>query len=79
MIENTGSIDSLESEVLVIKMSDEQTLRGESVRLNVDIGSGNTSQETGLSDIGITTDQEGSGIRIDRRETTQMLADLVEI
>lgn len=79
VIENTWGIDGLEAEVLVIEVADEQGLGGESVWLNIDIGSGDTSQERGLSDVWITADQEGSGVWVYRWETSQMLADLIQV
>lgn len=60
-------------------MSNEQTFRGESIGLNIDIRSGDTLEETRLSNIGITANEERSGIGVNRRETTKMLADLIEV
>jgi hypothetical protein len=60
-------------------MTDEQTLCGESIRLDIDIGTGDAAQEAGLSDIGVPADQESSGVGINGRETTQMLPNLLQV
>lgn len=79
VVQDTGGINGLESQVLVVEMSNEQTFRGERIGLNIDIGSGNTLQEAGLSNIGVSANEQGSGIGINRRETTKMLSDLIEV
>lgn len=79
VVQNTGGIDGLETQVLVVKVTDEQTLGGESIRLNVDVGTGDAAQEAGLSDVGVTADQEGAGVGVDRGQTTQMLTDLLKV
>lgn len=72
-------INGLESKVFVVKVTDEQTLSSESIRLDVDIGSGDASQETRFSNIGVSADQQGSCGGINGGKTAKMLADLVEI
>lgn len=60
-------------------MSHEQALGGESVWLDIDVGSSNTLQEAGFSDIGISADEKSSGVRVDRGKTAEMLSHLVEV
>lgn len=79
MVENTGGIDGLESQVLVVKVTDEQTLGGKGIGLNVDIGASDAAQETGLSDVGVSADEESSGVGVDGGKTTQMLSNLVKV
>lgn len=79
VIEDSGGINSLESEILVIEVTNEQALGGESVRLDINVRTGHAPQETRLSDIGVATDEQRSGVGVDRGETAQMLADLVEV
>lgn len=79
MVQNTRSVDSLESKIFVIEVADEQTLGSEGIWLNIDVGSGHTLQEARLSYIGVSADEESSGVGIDRGETAQMLSDLVEV
>lgn len=79
MVEDSGSVDGLETEVLVVEVTDEQTLRRECVRLHINIRSGNALQEAGLSNIGIAANQQRSRVRVDGGQTTQMLADLVKV
>lgn len=45
VVENSGSIDNLPSEVFVIHVSNEEGFRGESVGLNIDIGTGDLVDE----------------------------------
>ena len=79
VVEDTWGIDGLKTEILVIEVSNEQGLGGESVWLDIDIGSGDTSQKRGLSDVWISANQEGSGVWVDGWETAQMLANLVKV
>lgn len=79
VIKNSRSVNGLEPEVFVIEMAHEQTLGGEGVRLNIDIGAGDRPQKARLSDIGVATDQEGPGIGIDGGQTTEMLSHLLEV
>jgi hypothetical protein len=60
-------------------MTHKQTLRRESIWLNIDIRSRNTLQETRFSNIRIPADEQRSCIRINRGQTTEMLAHLVEV
>jgi hypothetical protein len=56
VVEDTRGVDGLESQHLVVKVTDEKTLCGESIGLDVDIGPGDTLEERRFADIGITTD-----------------------
>lgn len=76
---DTRGVDDLESQVLVIEMPDEQTLGGESIRLNIDIGTGDAAQEAGLSDVRVTANQQSPSVGINRWQTTQVLADLLQV
>lgn len=79
MIEDARGVDGLEAQVLVIEVADKKALGGEGVGLNIDIGTGDAAQETGFSDIGVPANKQGAGIGVDGRQTTKMLADLVEV
>jgi len=45
VVEYSGSVDNLPSEVFVIHVSDEERFGGESVRLNIDIGTSDLVDE----------------------------------
>lgn len=60
-------------------MTDKQTLGSEGVGLDIHIGAGDASEEAGLSNVGVTADEQGPGVGVDGRKTAEMLADLVEI
>lgn len=79
MIEDTGSVDGLESQVLVVEMTDKQTLGGEGVRLDIDVGSRDASQEARLSDVRETADDQCARVGVDGRQTTKMLSNLVQV
>lgn len=79
VVQDTGRIDGLETEVLVVEVADEERLRGESVGLDVDVGAGDGAQEARLADIRVTADEQGAGVGVDGGETAQVLADLVEV
>lgn len=79
MIKDSWGVDGLETKIFVIEMSNEQALGSESVWLNVYICLGDTSQETGFTDIWISADKESSGVRIDGWKTTEMLTNLFKV
>lgn len=79
MIENTRCVDGLKSKVLVVEVSNKQTLGCESIGLNIDIRSCHALQKARLSDIGVSADEESSSVGVNGRKTTEMLAHLVEV
>ena len=79
VVQDPWSVDDLPSEVLVVHMTDKEGFGGESVRLNIDIRPGNLVDERTLSDVWVTTDQEGTGVGIDRGQTRNVLSDLLEV
>lgn len=79
MVEDTRGINSLEPEVLVVEMTDEQALGCEGVWLDVDIGPRDASEEARLANIGVAADQQRTGVWVDGRQTTKMLPDLIEV
>ena len=54
MVEDTRCIDYLPSEVLVIKMPNEERLGSESIRLNIHIRASYLIQERGLPDVRVS-------------------------
>ena len=60
-------------------MSNEQRLGRESVRLNIHISPSNLVDETTLSDVGVSTDDQRSRVGVDGGETRDMLSDLFEV
>lgn len=79
VVENTGGIDGLEAQILVVEVTDEEGLGGESVGLDVDVGPGDGTEETRLAHVRVSADEQGAGIGVDGRKTAEMLADLVEV
>ncbi len=53
------------------------SLGGEGVGLDLDVSPGDLVDEAGLSHIGKPADEQGPGVGIDGRQTTQVLTDLV--
>jgi hypothetical protein len=78
VIQDTRGINNLPSKVLVIGVSDVQSLGRERVRRRLHIGSGNLVHKRTFTDVGETTDDQGSGIGIDRGQTVQMLSNLLQ-
>jgi len=60
-------------------MSNEKRLGRESIRLYVDICSGDVLEEAGLSYVWVPADKECSGVWIDCWKTSQMLTDLLQV
>ncbi len=58
-------------------MSDKERLCGEGVGLDFDVCAGDLVDEAGLAHVGKPGDQDGAGVRVDRRKTAQMLPDLI--
>jgi hypothetical protein len=79
VVKNSGSVDNLPAEVLVIHVSDEERLGGEGVGLDVDVGASDLVDEGRLSDVGVTADKERTGGGVDGRETGHVLANLLEV
>lgn len=78
VIQNTRGIDDLPSKVLVIGVSNVQSLGRERVRRRLDISPGNLVHERTLADVGESTDDQGSGVGIDSGQTVQMLSNLLQ-
>lgn len=78
LIQDTRGVDNLPSDVVVISVTDEQGLGCEGIRLNIDIGVGDLVDETGFTDVGETSDEEGTGVRVDVGHSGKMLSDFLE-
>ena len=79
VVQDTGGIDHLPAQVLVIHVSNEQRLGGESIGLDIDISTGNLVHERRLPDVGVSADEQSTGVGVDRGETGQMLTDLLQV
>ena len=79
VIQHSRSIDNLPSKVLVVHMTDKEGFSGESVRLNIDVGSSDFFDKGGLSNVRVTADEESSGGGIDSGKTRHVLSNLLEI
>ena len=79
MIEDARSVDDLPSKILVVKMPNEKRLCCERIRLDVDVRAGDFIQKGRLAHVRITAKEERSGVRVDRRKASKMLANLLEI
>lgn len=78
VIKNTWRVDHLPSHVVIIGMSDEKTLGGKGIRLDVNISTGDIVHKGRFTDIGETRDQEGSFIRVDTWETAHVFSDFFQ-
>ena len=66
------------SHVSVVEVTDEEGFGGESVRLNVDVRTGDFVDEGRLADVGVSADEQRAGGRVDVGKTGDVLADLKE-
>ena len=60
-------------------MTDEKTLRGECIGLNINIGLGKVVDQTGLTDIWISSKNESSLIGVDAGKSAHMLSNFFEV
>ena len=79
VIENSGSVDDLPAQVLVVGVADVQRLRREGVRLNLDVSPGDLVDEAGLANVRKATDEQSPGVGIDGGQTAQVLAHLLQV
>ena len=79
MVQNSGGVNHLPPQVLVVCVTDVQRLGRECVRLDLDIGASDFVDEARLAHVGKAADEEGPCVWIDRRKTTQMLPDLFKV
>lgn len=79
MVKDSGSIDHLPPHIPVIEVTDEEGLGGESIRLDIDVRTGDFVDEGGFADVRVAADEEGAGSRVDGRKTRNVLPDLLEI
>jgi len=69
VVQDTWGIDDLPASVLVVSMADEQILGRERVWLHVHIRVGHVVDEGGLSDVGESSHDKGSGIGVNLRQS----------
>jgi len=79
VIKNTGSIDDLPFSIFVIGVTDEQTLSGESIRLNINVCVRHIVNQTRFTNVWETSQDQRPGIGIDCWKSTQMLSDFFQI
>lgn len=59
-------------------MTDEKRLRGERIRLDIDICTGDLVKERRFADVGISTDEKSTSSGVDCGETRHVFANLFE-
>ena len=79
MIQDSGGVNDLPTQVLVVRVAHVQRLGRESVGLDLHISTGDLVDETRFANIGKATDEQSPCIGIDGGETTQMLSDLFKV
>mmetsp|Transcript_9043 Transcript_9043/g.20113 ORF Transcript_9043/g.20113 Transcript_9043/m.20113 type:complete len:290 (-) Transcript_9043:7-876(-) len=78
MIQDAGSINHLPLHVVVVQMTNEQGLGGESIRLDIHIGIGDNVHERGLPNVGVACQNQCPCCRIDRWQSAQVLSHLFQ-
>mmetsp|Transcript_41582 Transcript_41582/g.104859 ORF Transcript_41582/g.104859 Transcript_41582/m.104859 type:complete len:257 (-) Transcript_41582:199-969(-) len=71
--QQTRGINHLPLEVLVVHVTHKQTLCGERIRLYVNVGTRDRVNEATLADVRVTAEDESTRVRIDARQTREML------
>jgi len=79
MIKDTWRVNNLPSLVVVIGVSNVQTLRGESIRLHINVSLSEVVDQTRFTNVGESCQDKCSSIGVDVGQTTKMLSDLFEI
>jgi hypothetical protein len=79
VVQDTGRIDSLKSQHLVVEVAHVQTLGRERIRLHLNVCPGDGLQERGLADIGEAGNDKCARVGINGGKTTQMLSNLLEV
>jgi len=79
VIEDTGGVDDLPSQVLVVEMPNKERFCCEGIWLDIDVGPSHLVDEGWFSNVGISTDKERSGVRVNIGETWDVLSDLLEV
>mmetsp|Transcript_56924 Transcript_56924/g.123174 ORF Transcript_56924/g.123174 Transcript_56924/m.123174 type:complete len:205 (-) Transcript_56924:135-749(-) len=79
MIQNTRGVDHLPSDVVVVQMPNEEGLRGEGIRLNVNVGVGHDVHERGFAHVWVASKDQSPRGRIDGRQPSQMLPHLFKV
>jgi len=79
VIQNTGRINNLPARIFIIRMTHEQALRSESIRLHINIGISHIINQTRFTNIRIARQNERARIGINARQPSQMLPHLLQI
>ena len=79
MIQDTGSVKDLPTRVFVVSVTYKQILGSESIRLDVYICLCDVVDETGFTDVGETSHDEGAGVSVDLGKARQMFSDLFQV
>lgn len=65
MIKDTGRVDDLPLGVFVLAVANEQILRGECIRLHIDVCFGHVVDETRFTNVREASNDKGSCVRVD--------------
>ena len=66
-------------DTFVVHMANEQRFCGKGIGLDVDIGPGDLVHKGTFPDVGITRKDQSPGVDFNRRETSEMLSDLLQV
>jgi hypothetical protein len=79
VVENAGRVDDLPAQVLVLGVAHKERLCGEGVRLDLDVCARDLVDEARLAHVREPGHKERSRVGVDRGQTREMLADLLEV
>lgn len=69
----------IKTRMLVVSVTNIERLSGESIGLNLHIGTSNFVHETGFTNIGVTTKNEGTAGGVNAGKTSKMLSHLLQV
>merc|ERR1719219_2112225 len=79
MVQDTGGVNNLPSQIFVVRVSDVQTLGGEGVGLHLNIGSRDLVDEAGLANVWESCDDQSPGVGVDGWKPAEVLPDLLQV
>ncbi|GIX61628.1 enoyl-CoA hydratase/carnithine racemase [Babesia caballi] len=79
VVQQTGGVDDLPPEVVMVEVAHVEAFRGEAVGLHVHVGLADLVHEAGLAHVGVAGQQEGPGVWVYGGEPRHVLPDVLQV
>mmetsp|Transcript_24946 Transcript_24946/g.47820 ORF Transcript_24946/g.47820 Transcript_24946/m.47820 type:complete len:257 (+) Transcript_24946:1583-2353(+) len=79
MVQDTGRVDDLPPQIFVVRVTYEETLGGEGIRLDIHVGACDFVHEGTLTHIRQSAHEQRPRIRIQRRQSAHVLPDFLQV